>query len=924
MILDLFSFNNFNEFKNKFISKGQEIVKIDTNPKYIFRELLRYSHKHQFIFPAYSTAQKIISQILTSEETRIFNLLERLSDSELESKIDTLLSKETLLSSVKSEENSETKNGKKEEEIKNRYLLTLVKNPATGFNYQNLAKEVKKKQYLDKIFEKAQMIIQKLGISNATICYFVRLVEGYTVFQLQRFSKNKQRLYILCFVYYHYQKINDNIIKAFLYLMGKYQSNTKAEINKYILEIRSQQNKNSQKLPLILKLITEDKDDLTFKEFQGEVFNILPKDKIISLSGWLAKTTFDKKLLGWMAYDKQSRAINQNIRQLFYGLDFSYQSTADFYNNFFNAINFLKNKKRNSKSEKVPTSFIKTQEQKFILENNSDKKQVINASRYEILVYKILRRKIINNDVFIKNSSEYKHIDDDLLNEKHFMENHKEILGSLELLPHINTPLRQTLKGKLLDLKEITHRVNKRILNDQNPHFKIKDNNKWSLNYENISHFNLTDNIFDQIPRIDLTDLINFVDNKTDVLSAFTHILTKNIDRSSINKELIKAVITGQATNMGLRQMATSSGFSYNQLKNISAKHIRVDLLKIANEKLVNETKKLSIFSHYNIADNEQIFAAIDGQKYYAGVDIINSRYSSKYFGKDKGVTSLTMSANFQALSSKIISANEYEGHYNLELFLMNESEIQPDYQSSDTHGSNDINFALFDFFGCSFAPRFADLNHKTQFLYGSKDASYPDKYILKPSNIINENLILEEEMNMKRVIASLALKTATVSTIIKKISNSPKSNRTRKALSEYDKIIRSIHVLKYIDDPNFGQYIQKAVNRQELYHKLRRKVGFENGGKIMVRLESEQNAYHECNRLICNMIVYYNSYILSQFLLQKDKKNQSEQIEALKQVSPIAWRHINFYGKYNFTPSGNYNLDLEKINELLASITLV
>ena len=157
--------------------------------------------------------------------------------------------------------------------------------------------------------------------------------------------------------------------------------------------------------------------------------------------------------------------------------------------------------------------------------------------------------------------------------------------------------------------------------------------------------------------------------------------------------------------------------------------------------------------------------------------------------------------------------------------------------------------------------------------------------------------------MNVKRVIASLALQTATVSTIIKKNSNSPKSNRTRKALSEYDKIIRSMHILRYIDDSSFRQYIQKAVNRQELYHKLRRKVGFENGGKIMVRLESEQTAYHECNRLACNMIVYYNSYILAQFLLEKSKKNQSEQIKALKQVSPIAWRHINFYGKYNFTP---------------------
>ena len=91
-----------------------------------------------------------------------------------------------------------------------------------------------------------------------------------------------------------------------------------------------------------------------------------------------------------------------------------------------------------------------------------------------------------------------------------------------------------------------------------------------------------------------------------------------------------------------------------------------------------------------------------------------------------------------------------------------------------------------------------------------------------------------------------------------------------------------------------------------------------------MARSESEQIICQECNRLICNMIVYYNSYILSQFLLQKEELKQTEQIDALKKISPIAWRHINFYGKYNFIASKNGNIDLEKINRILASISLV
>jgi TnpA family transposase len=254
----------------------------------------------------------------------------------------------------------------------------------------------------------------------------------------------------------------------------------------------------------------------------------------------------------------------------------------------------------------------------------------------------------------------------------------------------------------------------------------------------------------------------------------------------------------------------------------------------------------------------------------------------------------------------------------------MNESDIQPNYQSSDNHGVNDINFALFDFFGCQFAPRFANLNHKSQFLCGEKEAKYyPKNYPLKPSSVINQKLIIEEDMNIKRTIASLALKKATVSTIVKKICTSPKSNKTRKALAEYDKIIRSIYILNYIDDLNLRQYVQKAINRQELYHKLRRKVGFDNGGKIMVKPDAEQIAYQECNRLVCNMIVYYNSRILSEFLKQKEALGQKDQILALQQISPIAWRHINLYGKYEFESNSN-NTDFDKINEILAGINLV
>ena len=99
----------------------------------------------------------------------------------------------------------------------------------------------------------------------------------------------------------------------------------------------------------------------------------------------------------------------------------------------------------------------------------------------------------------------------------------------------------------------------------------------------------------------------------------------------------------------------------------------------------------------------------------------------------------------------------------------------------------------------------------------------------------------------------------------------------------------------------NYRQNIQIALNRGESYHQLAGNVSYANGGKIISKKEREQLIFKECARLVCNIIIYYNSQILSQFYLEKQRLNQNRQIKALERVSPIAWTHINIMGKYHF-----------------------
>lgn len=75
--------------------------------------------------------------------------------------------------------------------------------------------------------------------------------------------------------------------------------------------------------------------------------------------------------------------------------------------------------------------------------------------------------------------------------------------------------------------------------------------------------------------------------------------------------------------------------------------------------------------------------------------------------------------------------------------------------------------------------------------------------------------------------------------------------------------------------------------------------MSYANFGKLRFRTEQDQQIWGECSRLIANCIIYYNASILSNMLDHKEKRWQNS--DALKRISPVAWQHINLYGRYEF-----------------------
>ena len=190
---------------------------------------------------------------------------------------------------------------------------------------------------------------------------------------------------------------------------------------------------------------------------------------------------------------------------------------------------------------------------------------------------------------------------------------------------------------------------------------------------------------------------------------------------------------------------------------------------------------------------------------------------------------------------------------------------------------------------------------------------SHYTDYLIKPARKTFDALIVKEWPNIQRILASLAQKEVTQATIVRKLSSYTRQNQTKKALWELDNICRTAYILDFIDDPELRQSVQKALNRGEAYHRMRRAISYVNSGKFRVKTEAEQQIWNECSRLIANAIIHYNTLILSRVYDQKLAASDEEAIKILRGISPVAWRNINLIGSFDFT-AGTSPVDIEAL----------
>ena len=278
-------------------------------------------------------------------------------------------------------------------------------------------------------------------------------------------------------------------------------------------------------------------------------------------------------------------------------------------------------------------------------------------------------------------------------------------------------------------------------------------------------------------------------------------------------------------------------------------------------------------------------------------------------------MVAFTYLSNHAALAVELISPHQHESHFVFDICYHNTTDIRPSVITGDMHSINRANFAILHWFGIQLAPRFPSLSAQLSHLFCGGDLAEYENFLIVPAGVIDRQLIESEAPNMERIVATLGLKDMTQAALIRKLCTMPATNRTRRAIFEFDKLIRSIYTLRYLLNQKLQRDVHRSQNRVEAYHSLRATLSQVSGKKELIgRTDLDVATANECGRLLANIVVAFNSILLSNLVVRYEASGNSKILERFKRMSPVAWQHIHFLGHYKFKE--RHPIDLEALLE--------
>ena len=121
--------------------------------------------------------------------------------------------------------------------------------------------------------------------------------------------------------------------------------------------------------------------------------------------------------------------------------------------------------------------------------------------------------------------------------------------------------------------------------------------------------------------------------------------------------------------------------------------------------------------------------------------------------------------------------------------------------------------------------------------------------------------------------------------------------------MKAFGQIVKSMFILRYIDQVELRQAIEKQLSKIELANGFTRAVAVGNPRGIEHAEKEDQEIAEGCNRLIRNSIICWNYlYLTRQLEAARTPEEQDKILKAIALHSPQAWWYVNMLGEYDLS----------------------
>lgn len=890
LITDFFDYSLWSSsIGNLLDARAEQIVRRDITPGFVATELIFWLNEKKIVRPQYSTLQKIISKALSAERQRLADILSSALDAETRNTLGELLKKDDTLSG-----------------------LAVLKQEAKDFRWRQMAGEREKRGQLAPLYQVARQLLPGLGVSQQNLLYFASLVNFYTIHDLRNLKKEQTWLYLMCYIWLRYRQLSDNLISAMMWHMKQTEDRCKEEAKKNFEADVLQRQQENNKVGRLLSLFVDDAvtDTTPFGDVRQQAWKIMPRDTLQNTAQRMRVKPISKMARRWEAVDTQAAHIRRHLRPLFCTLNFSsvtpecpwLAAMAWVRDTFSKQLRLTKR----PLGECPPATLPERLRTWLLIVDEKGIPTALHAERYEFWLYRQIRKRLEAGELYLDDSLQHRHLSDELVS----IEEKADVLAQMDI-PFLRKSIEQQLNALTRELHQEWMAFNRELKQGKLAHLAFDhETQKLSWRKQDVRQSDNVTNFYSQLPFSELTDVFRFVNQQCRFLLALTPLQPLYVKKGA-DADSLMAVIMAQAMNHGNLTMSRTSDIPYHALNDAYDQYLRLSSLKEACDSISDGIKTLPVFPYYSLELGE-LYAAVDGQKFSVEHPTIKARASKKYFGLGKGVVAYTLLCNHIPLNGYLIGAHEYEAHHVFDIWYRNTSGIVPTAITGDMHSINRANFAILHWFGLRFEPRFTSTEDMLKELYCADDPTRYKKFLIQPVGQINQRLIIDEKPHLDQIVATLGLKEITQGALIRKLCTYSAENPTRQALFEFDKLIRSLYILRYIRNPQIARNSHRSQNRIESWHQLRSAIAQVGGKKELTgRNDIELEISNQCGRLLSIVIIYYNSALLSRLLQKYEATGNTRSLEFLKRMSPVAWQHIFLNGHYTFISEGK-EIDLD------------